>query len=149
MLVRAVAAEAVDEDVSGERLSTFITPALTSPLGPRSGWKRAEIDVLLPAGTRMNVAWASTDNAGLISRAADLFNGPATAQLVDQLIELLPWRTDQIVAYRATGSDAGPESLAALLGTVQESTLWLRIDLHTPPGRTPPEPNRIHLIDAR
>jgi phage tail-like protein len=124
--------------MTGERLSTFITPAMVSPLGPRSGWNRAEIDVVLPAGTAVDVTWASTDDPWLISEVGRLFVGPATADLVERLAELLPWRDEETVTY-AAGDGAGAETLAALLDAAVETTLWLRIQLHTPPGRTPPE----------
>ena len=124
-----------------ERWSTFITPGLVSPVGPRSGWNRAEMDVVLPAGTAMEVAWAATDNAWLADQAAHLIDGPATANLVDKLDELLPWRDEGAVTYRGTGDDV--EHLAALLDDVQETTLWLRIRLQTPPGRTSPKLARL------
>jgi phage tail-like protein len=126
------------EGVAEQRQSIFITPALVSPLGPRSGWNRAEIDVVLPAGTTMDVDWASTESAWLIRQVADLLDRPVTAGLVDRLDELLPWRHDEMVTYRGTGDNVGVEKLAALLDGVKETTLWLRIRLHTPPGRTPP-----------
>jgi phage tail-like protein len=123
---------------TGERRSTFITPALVSPLGPRSGWSRAEIDAVLPAGTAMDVAWASTDDAWLISQAANLFAGPVTARLVDELEELLPWRDDEMVTYLGTSGAVAVEELAAPVDGATGTTLWLRVRLHTPPGRTPP-----------
>jgi phage tail-like protein len=121
---------------SGERRSTFITPALVSPPGTPSGWDRAEIEVVLPPGTAMDVAYAATDEAYLVDRATNLVTGPAPADLVDRLDTLLPWRA--AVTYRGEGDAGGPERLAALLGAVTETTLWLRVGLRTPPGRTPP-----------
>jgi phage tail-like protein len=124
--------------LADERVSTFITPALTSPIDPRARWNRAEIDVALPAGTAMEVTWASTGNPALVDRAEQLISGPATARLIDELDAVLPWRDDETVTYR--GADPGTsEHLAALLDTIADTTLWLRIRFRTPPGRTSPE----------
>ncbi|MFG1990751.1 hypothetical protein ACGFJ7_12335 [Actinoplanes sp. NPDC048988] len=137
---RIVAGDSADDD----RRSTFITPALISPEGPHSGWNRAELDLSLPSGTAAEVTWASTGNAMLIERAGRLIDGPATAGLADELDQLLPWRTEQAVRYRGTG-DGAVEHLAALLDGVAETTLWLRIRLDTPAGRTPPQMSRLRV----
>ncbi len=122
---------------TGARTSTFITPALVSPPGPRAGWNRAEIDVVLPVGTAMDVTWAASDDAWTTDRAADLLGGPVPADLVDQLDALLPWRDDEAVAYPGVSDTGEVEQLAAPLDDAVASTLWLRVRLHTPPGRTP------------
>jgi phage tail-like protein len=125
-----------------ERCSTFITPALVSPVGTRSGWNRAELDVVLPIGTALTVDWAATDNLWLIDQATRLIESRATAGLTDELDRLLPW-VENGVTYRGTGNDA--EHVAALLSDVPESTLWLRVRLQTPPDRTPPQIRRLRV----
>ncbi|WP_222271566.1 hypothetical protein [Modestobacter marinus] len=124
---------------AGERTSTFITPALVSPLGPRWGWSRAEIDVALPAGTAMDVTFAAADEEWLAVRTASLLAGPLPADLVDRLETLLPWRDDRAITYRGDAGSGEVERLAGLLDGVPETTLWVRVRLRTPPGRTPPE----------
>ena len=123
---------------TGDRTSTFITPALVSPPGPRSGWDRAEIDVVLPVGTGMDVTWAATDDPWTAAQATSLLDGPAPADLVDQLDALLPWRDDQAATYSGESDTGEAERLAALLDAAAAATLWLRVRLHTPPGRVPP-----------
>ncbi|WP_143162650.1 hypothetical protein [Couchioplanes caeruleus] len=127
------------------RRSTFITPALVSPLGVRSGWNRAVADLSLSAGTTIEFAWAATNDASLVERATALLAGPASAGRTDALEALLPWREEEAVVYRGTDG-GGTEVLAALLDEVAETTLWLRLRLVTPPGRTPP---RIHRLRVR
>lgn len=125
-----------------DRTSTFVTPALVSPLTARSGWSRADVDVVLPDGTAMEMTWAATDEAGLIAEAARLIDGPPRADLVERLDDLLPWRVDHTIIYRgeptAGSGRATVERLTAPLDDVPATTLWLRIRFRTPPGRTPP-----------
>jgi phage tail-like protein len=122
------------------RLSSFITPALTSPEGARSGWNRAEIDVVLPIGTTLEVSWAATDSPVLADQVSELMARPATSGLVDEIERLLSWH-DGAVAYPGVGDDPGdgpPETLAVLLDDVDSSTLWLRLRIEAPPTRVSP-----------
>jgi phage tail-like protein len=128
-----------------QRLGTFITPALISPRGTPSGWNRADIDVTLPAGTAMDVTWAATDDQWLIDRAGQIVAGPATVRAVDELEQLLPWN-DEKVTYRATGEEAEPETVAAVLGEVTETALWLRVQLRTPPARISPVMSGLRVL---
>jgi phage tail-like protein len=131
------------DDSSRARRSTFITPALVSPIGVRSGWNRAEIDLLLPVGTAIEVAWAATVDPALIARAAELLAGPATAGRAEALEQLLPWRDDEAVTYKGAGDDQ--DHLAVLLSDRTETTLWLRLRVVTPSGRTPPRVDRLRV----
>ncbi|MBB2948484.1 phage tail-like protein [Actinoplanes lutulentus] len=127
----------VARDSAPDRQSTFITPALLAPAGPPAGWNRAEADVLLPAGTSMELNWASTSDPVLAARAGRLLAGPPAAGLADDLDALLPWHPAPI-SYPGGHSD-DVERLAISLDAVEHGTLWLRIRLRTPPGRTPPQ----------
>jgi phage tail-like protein len=125
----------------GERRSVFITPALTSTLGPRPSWNRVEIDAGLPEGTAIAVTWAATDDSDLVARAAEILAGPLTATAAERLDDLLPWQDADTARYPGTGDlPAGStERLAARLDRVPETTLWIRVVASTPPGRRAPE----------
>ncbi|MFC8130881.1 hypothetical protein [Streptomyces sp. NPDC057302] len=131
---------------TGDRHSTFITPALLAPPGPPGGWNRAEADITLPAGTAMELSWASTDDPLIVRRAGHLLDGPMTATVVADLETLLPWHPGS-VTYPSAGSGAA-ERLAALLDEVEHDTVWLRIRLRTPPGRTPPQLARLRVTHS-
>ncbi|MFI0237577.1 hypothetical protein [Streptomyces sp. NPDC016845] len=127
----------------GDRHSTFITPALLAPPGPPGGWNRAEADVTLPAGTAMELSWASTDDPVIVRRAGRLLDRPMASTVVADLERLLPWQPGPVL-YPGT-EDGAEERLAALLDEVEHDTLWLRIRLRTPPGRTPPSLTRLRV----
>ena len=95
--------------------------------------------MVLPAGTAVDVTFAATDEEWLADRTASLLAGPLPADLVDRLETLLPWRDDRAVTYRGDAGSGEVERLAGLLDGVPETTLWVRVRLRTPPGRTPPE----------
>jgi phage tail-like protein len=135
---RGMALLTVRSGAEAERPSTFITPALISPLGSPLGWNRADIDVTLPSGTAMDVTWAASDASWLIGRSGELLGGPATARAVDELEQMLPWRNEERVTYRSSGGNTVLETLTVVLGEVTETALWLRIQFHAPPSRTPP-----------
>jgi phage tail-like protein len=129
-------AELVAVPTSDEtRRATFITPALISPLAAQSGWDRADLDALLPAGTTMEVTWAATSEMWLADRAVQVMADTSTPGMVSALEQQLPWRPPGTL-YR--GDDGGQLTYGALLNRV-ESTLWLRIELRIAAGSTVPQ----------
>ncbi|WP_447925165.1 hypothetical protein [Georgenia muralis] len=132
-LARVVAAPATEP-----RRAAFITPALVSPLGPVAPWDRAEVDVVLPAGTTMEISWATGEPA-LADRAVSLLAGRSRA--VEELEQLLTWR--QGATYR--GSTDEPERLVGLLDGAGGTTLWLRVELRVPAGGPAPELARLRV----
>jgi phage tail-like protein len=119
------------------RRATFITPTLVSPLGPVAPWDRAEVDVVLPAGTTMEISWAT----GEPSLAASLLDGRSPAGALDELEEVLSWRRG--ATYR--GSTDAPERLVDLLDGADGTTLWLRVQLAVPAGGPAPELARLRV----
>lgn len=131
------------------RTSTFVTPALVSPVGVRAGWNRAEVDIVLPPGTSMEITWAATSDQVLIRQVDSLFaaGGRAAGRLVNRLEALLPWREDRRVRYEGAASSSEQETgLAALLDEVDDETLWLRVELRTPPGRSAPRLDGLRVL---
>lgn len=134
-LARIVAAPATEP-----RRATFITPALVSPLGPVAPWDRAELDVVLPARTAVEISWA-TGEPRLADHAASLLAGRSGPGAVDELEQLLTWR--QGTTYR--GSTDVPERLVDLLEGAGGRTLWLRVELQVPAGGPVPELARLRV----
>jgi phage tail-like protein len=138
-----------DGEQGETRTSTFVTPALVSPVGVKAGWNRAEVDIVLPPGTSMEITWAATSDRALIQRVDELFEsgGRATGRLVQRLESLLPWRDDRRVRYEGSVPANGEETaLAALLDEVDDPTLWLRVELRTPPGRSSPRLSGLRVL---
>ena len=137
-----------------------MTPTLHSPLGRNrpggrrgkvlGGWNRAEVDVALPRGTTMELAWAATDQesvvheVGAILADASLSPGDRLAALDS----LLVWRTQDRVVYESTHVDDGavavPERLAATIDR-PEPHLWVRVTVTTAVGAEPPTLAGLHV----
>jgi phage tail-like protein len=118
------------------RRATFITPALVSPLGARSGWDRADIGAVLPAGTTMQVTWAANSATWLTDWATQLMADPSTPGMVHALDQQLPWERPG-TGYR--GEDGAARTYGALLNRAESTILWLRIELRIAAGSTAPQ----------
>ncbi|WP_461189956.1 hypothetical protein [Arthrobacter sp. Z4-13] len=130
-------AELVPVPTSDEtRRATFITPALVSPLGPQSGWDRADVVALLPAGTTMEVTWAATSEIWLTDRAAQVMADTSTPGMVSVLDQQLQWRSPGTI-YRGDNGEA--VTYGALLNRAEPTTLWLRIELRIAAGSAVPQ----------
>lgn len=132
---RGMAELTADTAAGAARWATFITPALVSPRRPQSGWDRAEIEAELPSGTTMSVTWFATDADRSGERTTRVLGLPATLVTADALNDALPWRSPETV-FR--GTDGPARRHAVLLNTVEDTTLWLRIDLRVAAGSPPP-----------
>ncbi len=123
-----------------ERRSTFITPTLISPDGTPRGWQRAEIEIVLPEGTTLEVTCAATRDPNLVRAINRILgdNRHTPAFKVDQLNERLAWRAEDRVIYAGSDVDDGAAHLSYLLHQVDHTHLWLRFRFYTPPGRRPP-----------
>ncbi len=123
-----------------ERRSTFISPTLISPDGTPRGWQRADIEVVLPAGTTLEVTCAATRDRNLVSAINRILKDDthSPAFKVDQLNERLSWRVEDRVIYAGSDADDGAARLRYPLHQVDQTHLWLRFTLYTPPGRRPP-----------
>lgn len=122
-----------------ERTSTFITPTLISPDGTPRGWQRADIEVVLPEGTTLEVICATRDGNRVSEIDRILKDGNhSPAHKVDKLNERLSWREQDRVVYVGSDVDDGVARLRYPLHQVDQTHLWLRFTLYTPPGRRPP-----------
>ena len=123
-----------------ERISTFISPTLISPDGTPRGWQRADIEVLLPAGTTLEVTCAATRDRNLVSAIDRILQDDtqSPAIKVDQLNQRLTWRAEDRVLYAGSDAQEGAVRLHYPLHQVDQTHLWLRFTLYTPPGRRPP-----------
>lgn len=145
---------------TSRRVSTFVTPALQSPLGRNrpggrrgkvhGGWNRAEVDVALPRGTTMELAWAATDQESVVHEVgvvlADASLSPGDRLVV--LDSLLEWRTQDRVVYESGQVDDGAapvlERLAATIDR-PEPHLWVRVTVTTEVGAEPPTLAGLHV----
>ena len=145
---------------TSRRVSTFVTPALHSPLGRNrpggrrgkvlGGWNRAEVDVALPRGTTMELAWAATHQESVVHEVgavlADASRSPG--ERLAALDSLLVWRTQDSVVYESTHVDDGavavPERLAATIDR-PEPHLWVRVTVTTAVGAVPPTLAGLHV----
>lgn len=130
-------AELVPVSTANEpRHATFITPALVSPLGARSGWDRADVEATLPAGSTMEISWAASNEVWLADWSNRILSDPSNAETFDMLDRRLPWESPGTV-YR--GDDGAASTYAALLNRAASTALWLRIDVRTAAGSTTPQ----------
>lgn len=145
---RGLAAVVDCTDAPGDRVSTFITPALISPAGEISGWNRADVIADLPEGTTVELTWAATDDPILIGWAQAVFDDDELSPLdrFKRLDSGLPWANEERVTYGAQPVPAGPERLPALLDPVDETHLWLRVRLLTPAGRESPQLSELEIL---
>lgn len=119
--------------------SVFITPTLVSPEEATRGWLRADIDVMLPEGVTLAVTLAATRSTSIINAANRILNDPRLlpAAKLEKLDKLnLPWR-DRVV-YAGSEPAGARTRVRYALHEVQDTHLWLRFTLYTPPSREPP-----------
>jgi phage tail-like protein len=123
-----------------ERLSTFMSPTLTSPDGTPRGWQRADIDVVLPVGTTLEVKCAATRERNLASKISELLadNSRSSEDKIAQMNQLLVWREEDMVLYAGSERDDGATLLRYPLHQIDQTYLWLSFTLYTPPERKPP-----------
>lgn len=126
-----------------ERVSTFISPVLTSPDGTPHGWKRVDIDVVLPAGTTLQVKCAATRESYVKERIKRILNdGSISSQdkinQINQHNRQDSWREKDTVLYAGSDNEGGTVRLRFPLHQIDETYLWLGFTLYTPPGRKPP-----------
>ncbi|TCM35976.1 phage tail protein [Kribbella sp. VKM Ac-2568] len=146
---------------TSRRISTYVTPTLRSPAGqeradgPRGrsfgGWNRAEVDMTLPRGTTMELAWAVTDDESTVQDVAAIMADPGLTprNRIEALDSHLSWPAHDCVVYDSPeGSDGGaggaPELLAASIDR-PEQYLWLRVTLTTAAGAEPPTLAGLHV----
>jgi phage tail-like protein len=115
------------------RLPVFVTPALVSPDGIPSGWRRAEIDATLSKGATLRVRLAATRDAATIDKATASFALPSAARLA-AVDASLPWRERERV-YRGDGVR---RRFHFLLDGLPETHIWLRIEAAAPAGAPAP-----------
>ena len=146
---------------TSRRVSTFMTPTLRSPVrqdrpgGRRGqalgGWNRAEVEVTLPRGTTVELAWAATDEMSIV-QDVDAILADARLAPRDRLAaldSLLTWRTQDRVVYESATDPAGgtvavPERLAASIDR-PEQHLWVRVTVTTAIGAEPPTVAGLHV----
>jgi phage tail-like protein len=146
---------------TSRRVSTFMTPTLRSPVrqgrpgGRRGqalgGWNRAEVEVTLPRGTTVELAWAATDEMSIVQEVgAILADGRlAPRDRLAALDSLLTWRTQDRVVHESATDPAGgtitvPERLAASIDR-PEQHLWVRVTVTTAIGAEPPTVAGLHV----
>lgn len=149
------------ESASGatsRRISTFLTPMLRSPAGRAGpdgargrsvgGWNRAEVDVTLPRGTTLELAWALTDEESIVQDVAATMADPrlTARDRMDALDSLLTWSPQDRVVYEAPDGTSGAvsERLAAPIDR-PEQYLWMRVTLTTAAGVEPPTLIGLHV----
>lgn len=128
-----------------ERIATFITPVMISPEGTPSGWQRADIEAVLPEGTTLEVVYAATRETSLVNEINRILldNAHSQAFKLKRLNERLSWQMMDRVIYteRDADDDTVTDTARRLrfpLQQVDQTHLWLRLTLYTPPGRRPP-----------
>jgi phage tail-like protein len=123
-----------------ERESVFITPALISPDGTPHGWQRADIEAILLTGTTLQVKCAATRDSSLASRIDMLLKDAtlSSANKIDQIDQRLKWREEDTVTYAGSDEESGATRLRYPLHQIDETHLWLKFTLYTPPRRKPP-----------
>jgi phage tail-like protein len=145
---------------TARRVSTFVTPTLRSirqnrPHGRRGqtigGWNRAEIDITLPRGTSVELAWTATDDEAIVQRvdailADESLAGSAKLAALDAH---LTWRPEDRVVYEsatdsAAGAVAAGERLAAPLDRIEEH-LWVKITVTTAVDAEPASIGGLHV----
>ncbi|MDR7254312.1 phage tail-like protein [Nocardioides sp. BE266] len=142
------------------RVSTFVTPALHSPLGRSrpggrrgkmlGGWNRAEVDVALPWGTTLELAWAATDQEAVVQETGSVL-ADASLSPGDRLAaldSLLLWHTQDRVVYESAQVDDGAVTVAERLAATidrPEPYLWVRVTLTTAVGAEPPTLAGLHV----
>ena len=146
---------------TSRRVSTFMTPTLRSPARQRrpggrpgqalGGWNRAEVEVTLPRGTTVELAWAATDEMSIVQDVDEIL---ADARLAPRdrlaaLDSLLTWSSEDRVVYESATDPAGgpvavPERLAASIDR-PEQHLWVRVTVTTAIGAEPPTVAGLHV----
>lgn len=146
---------------TSRRVSTFITPTLRSPAGRSradgsrgralGGWNRAELDVALPRGTTLEVAWSATDDESTVQAVHAILADPGLAppDRIEALGTRLTWSARDSVVYTATEGSGGSaevavERLAAAIDR-PEQYLWLRLTLTTAAGAASPTLAGLHV----
>jgi phage tail-like protein len=146
---------------TSRRVSTFMTPTLCSPVrqgrpgGRRGhalgGWNRAEVEVTLPRGTTVELAWAATDEISIVQDVDAILVDARLAprDRLAALDSLLTWRTQDHVVYEsatdpADGTVAVPERLGASIDR-PEQHLWVRVTVTTAVGAEPPTVAGLHV----
>jgi phage tail-like protein len=119
---------------AGAGETSFVTPALRSPLGQESGWLRAEIAAILPPGATIACQIASTGDPTVAQTAQAVLANPgfASAAKAAALDALLDWGDPIQIA---TGQDGvGPNAVPAVptpwvlsLHSVADEFLWLKL----------------------
>lgn len=123
-----------------ERVSTFISPTLISPDGTPHGWKRVDIDVVLPVGTTLQVKCAPTRDSYLADWVDRILadDSRSSQDKINQINQRVSWREKDSVLYAGSDNDGGTVRLRFPLHQIDETHLWLSFTLYTPPGRKPP-----------
>lgn len=131
-------------DDAAQAQCTLLTPALRSPgTDPLRRWLRAEVKAALPAGTALEVSYASSEDKALIAEAGKIARNAAVSP-ADRLRELRArldgWRTVVLEGSSATATlseESAP--LSAPLFEVRDSHLWLCLTLRAAAGAPLPE----------
>lgn len=119
---------------AGAGETSFITPALRSPLGQESGWLRAEIAADLPPGATIACQIASTGNPTIAQAAQAVLTDPglAGAAKAAALDALLGW--GEPIQFAAGQDGPSPNAVPAVptpwvlpLHAVADEFLWLKL----------------------
>lgn len=117
---RGVYALDADEENGPALTATYITPALHSPSGMRSGWQRADVRTVLPKAARVTIRSQSIADPDAFNKA---LRETPTAEFLDT-----GWNEQKASTHFGAGAS---EMLRHYLGDQTAEWLALRIDIST------------------
>jgi hypothetical protein len=125
------------EGENDEIVSTFITPTLVSPDGLGNRWNSADLDVVMAAGTAVEISVAATRDPSEIAQINRLFQRPPEQRFA-ALNDAIRWRQDRTTRYVAESDEPVREKLRVLLDGLTQTNLWLRVQFRVLAGGSPP-----------
>jgi phage tail-like protein len=138
--------DSTEASVAKESASVLLTPALLSPdTGSGGGWLRAEVQVDLPRGAVLEAEALSTDDQRLADQAKRLAAGQSgsTAQQQQAIYDLFDHTRPAVFHFT---EPANGQPVGIPLFHANGKQLWLRLNLVTPPGVTPPAIRELRVL---
>ena len=133
--------------VSNEHVPTYLSPVMVSPEGLPSGWLRADLNVVLPPDTAIEISAAYVKQQDpILNQYYTTINDETLTepQKAKALNQLLPWDNQLVRVYR--GKNCSPRTLNYPIHSIKDTHLWLRIRIRNAEDQPAPSIRRLKVI---